>query len=94
MVAAGRAAVAAAGVEVSEQAAGLANGFGLILFLDVHVEGVEVDLHVGRADCLDELEALIAGVEEIGLKAVERLDAKINALFAGVGGEDLQVLHD
>ena len=40
----GRAAVTAAGVKVSEQFAGFANGGCLVFLLDVHVERIEMDL--------------------------------------------------
>ena len=42
MIAARRAAVAAAGVEVAEEFAGLPNRGGLILLLDVHMERIEM----------------------------------------------------
>jgi hypothetical protein len=37
--------------------------------------------------------ALVAGVEEVGLKPVEGFDAEGHALGFGVAGEDLEVLH-
>ena len=94
MVAAGRAAVAAARVEVAEVLAGLDDRRGLVLLLDVHVERVEVQHDVLRADGLDEGKALVRGVEEVGLKAVQRLDAQRDVPRSGEGGEHFQVLHD
>ena len=88
------AAVRAAGVEVAEVLAGLEDGGGLVLLLDVHVERVEVELHVREVDGLDEAEALVAGVEEVGLEAVQRLDVELDALLLGVLAEDLEVLDD
>jgi two-component system chemotaxis response regulator CheY len=60
-------------VEVAEVVAGLEDGGGLVLFLDVHVEGIEEELHGFAAHGLHELETLVAGVEEISLEAIERL---------------------
>ena len=93
MVAAGRAPVAAARVEVAQRLAGLDDCRSLILFLDVHVERVEVQDDILRADGLDEREPLVGGVEEVGLEAVQRLDAEGDALRRCVGGEHFQVLH-
>ena len=93
MIVAGRAAVAAAGMEVAQQLARLANGGGLVLLLDIHVERVEVQLERRAADRLDQLQRLVAGVDEVGLKAVERLHANLFAALLGIRGDRLKVLH-
>ena len=51
---------------------------GDVLFLDVHVEGVEQKPGVVRADILDHPHALIDRVDEIGLEPVERLDRQLD----------------
>ena len=53
--------------------AGLENGLGLVLLLDVHVERVEVQLDRLRSDRLDQLEAQNEGVKKIRLESGERL---------------------
>ena len=45
------------------------------------------------ADSPDELEALVAGVQKVGLEAVEWLDADLPAPGLGVAGQILDVLH-
>src|SRR5207244_7936329 len=77
VIVAGRAAVAAAGVEMAEQFARLADRGPLEFLLDIHVERIEVQLERLGTDVLDELEALVAGVEKVGLETVERLDADL-----------------
>ena len=76
-----------------EMLAGLEDRRRLVLFLDVHVEGVEVQFHRFAAHGFHEFQPLIAGVEKVGLEAVERLDAKLHALALGVFRERLEVLH-
>jgi hypothetical protein len=44
--------------------------------LDVHVVGVQVHVHVGAVDLVQELERLPGGVEQVGLVAVDDLDAE------------------
>ena len=56
------------------------------LLLDVHVERVEVQLERRAADGLDHLQRLVAGVDEVGLEAVQRLQADLLAALLGVGG--------
>ena len=51
-----------------------ADGIGLIFFLDVHVERIQVQIHVLRTHGFDQLQSLLAGVEEVGFKTVQRLD--------------------
>ncbi len=88
------AAVGAAGVEMAEIAASFANGIGLMLLLDIHVESVEVQLHGFAAHRFHELEALIHSIEEIGLEAIERFNADRFAFAFCVLGQLLQVFHD
>jgi len=90
----GRAAAAAAGVEMAQRLARLANGGGGVLFLDVHVEGVEVQPERGIADVADHFEALVAGVDEIGLETVEWLKADLAAMLLRVFGEGLEMADD
>jgi hypothetical protein len=66
--------LAAAGVEVAETVAAGADRGAHIFLLDVHVEGVEVDLHVGHVYLLDEAQRVRREVEEVGLEPVEGLD--------------------
>ena len=84
VIVARRAAVAAAGVEVGERFAGFADRFALVLLLDVHVERVEVELQRFAADVLDHLQTLVAGVDEVGLEAVQRFEANLTPVFLGV----------
>ena len=81
-------------MEVSEVLAGLKNSGGLVLLFDVHVERVEVELHVRQVDRLHEAEALVAGVKEVGLETVQRLDVELDALLLRVLADDLEVLDD
>src|SRR6185369_2097126 len=85
------AAVAAAGVEVAEQFAGFANRFSLVLLLDVHVKGVEMKLERRAADISDHLQPLVAGIDEIGLKAVERFETDLAAFAFRVITEGAQI---
>jgi hypothetical protein len=55
----------------------------LVLLLDVHVEGVEVDFQRGTADSPDHFECLVAGVDEISFKTVQRFEADLAAPFLG-----------
>src|SRR5437588_8007201 len=93
VIVAGRAAVAAAGVEMAEQFARLADGRPLEFFLDVHVERVEVQLERVGTDVLDELEALVAGVEKVGLETVERLNANLASAVLSIVGQLLQIRY-
>ena len=93
MIVAGRAAIAAAGVEMAEQFARLADRRPLEFLLDVHVERVEVQLERLGTDVLDELEALVAGVEKVGLEPVERFDADLASAVLSIVGQLLQIFH-
>src|SRR5688572_24769974 len=77
VVTARSATVAATRVEVSQMFASFPDRLSLILLLDVHVERVEVQFDCRAADRLEQLQSLVTGVEEVGLKAIERLDAKL-----------------
>ena len=44
-------------------------------------------------DRLDQLKALVASIEEVSLKTIERFHANLHALLLGVGGEHLEVFH-
>ena len=77
-----------------KQLAGFPNGGGLVFLLDVHVERVEVQLKRRTADGFDELEPLIAGVEEICLETVQRFHANLHALLLGVRSKHFEVFHD
>ena len=77
VIVAGRAAIAAAGVKMAEQFAGFANGRGLVFLLDVHVESVEVNLQRRAADGFHHFDRLVAGVDEIGFKTVQRFEANL-----------------
>ena len=93
VVAAGRATIATAGMEVTEMSTSLADGGCLVFFLDVHVESIKVKFDGFRAYGFDQLETLIAGVEEVGFETVEWLDAKKDAFFFRILGEGLEVFH-
>ena len=80
-------------MEVSEELAGLLDGRSLVLLLDVHMERIEMQLERRTADRLDQLQALVAGIEEVGLKTIERLHANLHTLFLSVGSELLEVFH-
>ena len=58
------------------------------------MEGVEQEAGGRALDVADEREALVDGVEEVGLEAVERLDGERDATGLGVVGEHTQVAHD
>ena len=94
MVVARSAAIGAAGVEMAEELADFLNGFGLVLFLDVHVERIEMDLQGGTADIGNHFQGLIGGVDEISLETVEGFEADDTAFFLGVFGEFLEVFDD
>ena len=67
-------------MKMRQQRAGLFNGNRLILLLDVHVEGVEVQFHCLGTDGLDEFESLITGVQKIGFEPVQGLNAEGHSL--------------
>lgn len=85
--------IATARVEMAQELAGLQDRFGLVLFLDVHVEGIEVNLHGFAADSFHQLQRLVDRVEKIRLKAIQRLDAKLDAFALRVLSQWLEVLH-
>jgi len=93
VIAAGRAAIAAARVEMAELPARLPDCGAEILFLDVHMERVEMKLHGRRADRGDQTQALFARVEEIRFEAIQRLNAKRDTFGLSVTGEGPQIFH-
>ena len=71
-------AVVVGDVEVDEQVAGVPDRLRPVGLLDVHVEDVERDAAVA-ADVLGHRDGLVGAVDEVGLEAVERLDADPHA---------------
>jgi hypothetical protein len=47
----------------------------------------------GIADSFDHLESLVAGVDEVGFKTVERFEADLATAFLGVFAKCFQMLH-
>ena len=78
-------------VEVDEVVAGVADRLRPVGLLDVHVEDVERDAAVA-ADVLGQRDGLVGAVEEVGLEAVERLEADPHADLLGVRLALLQAL--
>ena len=72
--------------------AGFDDCLALIFLLDVHVKGIEVQFECLAANILDHLQSLIAGVDEIGFKPVQRLQADHPAPFFSISAEGLEVL--
>ena len=64
---------------MAEQLARFANRCALILLLDVHVERIEVQPERGTAHSPGHFERLVAGIDEVGLKTVERFEANLFA---------------
>ncbi len=85
--------IATAGMEVTEVGSCFAERGSLIFFLDVHVEGIKVKFDSFGSDSFDQLETLVAGVEEVGFETVERLDAKKDAFFFSILCDRLEVFH-
>ena len=79
-------------MKMRQQRAGLFNGNRLILLLDVHVEGVEVQFHCLGTDGLDEFESLITGVQKIGFEPVQGLNAEGHSLGFRILGQGLEIL--
>ena len=75
---AGRHAVVVGDVEVDQPVAGVADRLAPVGLLHVHVEDVERDAAVA-ADGLGHRDGLVGAVDEVGLEAVERLDADAHA---------------
>src|SRR5437867_406949 len=63
---------------------------GNVLFLDVHVEGVQQKPNIGSTDTAYELESLLHGVDQIGFKAVQWLNSKPHPVLGCVVGKRLQ----
>ena len=74
--------------------AGLADRVALELLLDVHVERIKMQFERGAADIFDHLQALVTGVDEVGLEAVQRFKADLLAALFRVTTQRLQVLDD
>ncbi|MCY1370752.1 hypothetical protein D9M69_578570 [compost metagenome] len=66
-------------MDVFDKIARIENAGADALLLDVHVIGVEVDEDVIGADPLDHVDCLPAGVDQVVLVPVDRLDAQLDA---------------
>ena len=94
VIAAGRTAIAAAGVEVAEMRTGAANGGGGRFLLDIHVESVEKNFKRRAADIFDHLEGLIAGVDKIGFVAVEWFEADLLGTLSCAVAQRTEIFDD
>ena len=57
-------------MEVRQARASPPDGIGLVLLFDIHVERVQVQIHILGAHRFDQLQSLLAGVQEVGFKTV------------------------
>src|SRR4051812_5733217 len=94
MIIARCAAIAAARVEMAERFARFANGVALVLLLDVHMEGVQVQLECFAADVLEHLESLRGGVDEVGLETVQRFQTDLPPLLLSVSAKVFEMADD
>ena len=83
----GNAAVVVGHVEMNEVIARSHDGGGDVLLLHVHVEGVEQDPDAGGSGVRRERRRLRGGVHQVGLEAVDRLDAQRHVVAFQVGVE-------
>src|SRR5260221_3881918 len=93
MVVARSATIAATGVKVPEELAGLADGPGLILLLDIHMKSIEMHFEGAAADSFHHFERLIACVYEVGFEAIEWFEANLPAILFRILAEGFQVSH-
>src|SRR5215213_1693009 len=89
----GSTSIVATGVEVDQLVADEADRRGLVLLLDIHVEGVQQRADCRGIDAVDDLHRLRSGVEEAGLEAIERLDREANATLPRVVGKWSESFH-
>src|SRR5438034_846828 len=80
--------------KMAKQFACFANGFGLVLLLDIHVEGIEMELEGGTPHVLDHLQRLVAGIDEVSLESIERFQTNLAPSALRVITESAQVIHD
>jgi hypothetical protein len=57
-------------MKLDDAARGAADRRGKVFFLDVHMKRVDQQPDIGRRDVVNEPQALIDGVDEVGLEAV------------------------
>ena len=75
---------------MGELVAGEADGRGLVLLLDIHMEGIQQHSHRRGIDPVDHLHRLRGSVEEARLEAIERFDCEADATLARVVGQRAQ----
>ncbi len=90
---AGHAAVVLAGVEVVEPLACLPDSLAGVALFQMHVEGVQMQAHVGAADGLDHRQPLLHDIDQVGLETVERFHRQPHAVVAGIGCQRPQLGH-
>src|ERR1043166_1931846 len=61
-------------MKIHQALPGLADGAQRISLLDVDVESIQYNPHMGSTDRVRKRESLVAPVDEIGLEAIDRLD--------------------
>lgn len=81
-------------MEIADPIAALLDRLADEAFLDVHVVGVDVGLNVGQVDQVEQRHALGRGVADVGLVAVDHLDADHDVRGSSLLGHPAQHLDD
>ena len=81
-------------MNVAQMFASPANGFVLMLFLNIRVERVQVEFECRAANVANHSESLLDCVDKIGLEAIQRFQTNELAKFLRIACDSFQVFDD